>query len=491
MIQDRSFFKCPCALGALLIGLVVALGIYLRLYHLGYQSLWFDEGWTARVVGMDLGEIVRDAARDVHPPLYYLILHGWTAFFGRSEWALRLPSALFGILSLFVFYQIGRLLFEREIARLALMLMALSFFFIRYAQEARSYSLLALLALLSILFFLKFLNRPCIKNALGYLVFSGLLLYTHSFGLFVMLTQNIYLGTLWMLDRKSLPGRLLARWAGLQIALGLVFLPWIGILLRQTLKIQQGFWIPPVTLRTLAHTGLEYAGSPALLVLFLAVAAVGLWDWMKLRRSIGSSPDRFKAQLLCLLLLVIPNLVPFFVSKVSAPIYTTKSTIYAAPALYLLVACGIARIRPAWGRYLITGIIAAMMLASIPANRAHYRNEPWREAVHQVEKEAQPGDLVLFNSGLALANAFDYYARRMDLVKMPFPGQGGRIDEKNIKQLNPLLQDHKSVWVIFWHYGDNKLLVNYLVKASFDLSFHHEYESYYNRIEVYRFTKTK
>src|SRR4029079_4732359 len=81
--------------------LVLAAGLALRLYRLGAQSLWLDEGATwAEVTGRTgkgwlalRGELF---SKDAAYPLYHIMLKVWVGLVGDSEWALRLPSALAG-----------------------------------------------------------------------------------------------------------------------------------------------------------------------------------------------------------------------------------------------------------------------------------------------------------------------------------------------------------------------------------------------------------
>src|SRR5580658_805137 len=85
-----------------------AVGIFFRIYHLGAESLWFDEGYTAWMASHSPTEIVRLIRADTAPPLYYLLLHGWTVLFGRSESALRSLSTVSSILTLFIAMGIAR-----------------------------------------------------------------------------------------------------------------------------------------------------------------------------------------------------------------------------------------------------------------------------------------------------------------------------------------------------------------------------------------------
>lgn len=138
-------------LAILLLALVIALAAGLRFYQLGSQSLWADEGNSAALASRAFAQIARDAANDIHPPLYYWLLHVWTALFGASETALRAFSAMCGVLVVAVTFEIGRRTFGLWTGLIAAFIAAISPFQIYYSQEARMYALLALEAALSVL----------------------------------------------------------------------------------------------------------------------------------------------------------------------------------------------------------------------------------------------------------------------------------------------------------------------------------------------------
>ena len=72
---------------------VLALAAFLRFYLLDGQSFWNDEGNSARIAERSLQLITEGAAGDIHPPLYYYLLHFWRGLFGSSEFALGSLSA--------------------------------------------------------------------------------------------------------------------------------------------------------------------------------------------------------------------------------------------------------------------------------------------------------------------------------------------------------------------------------------------------------------
>ncbi len=88
---------------------VVAMGAGLRLYRIGAQPLWVDEASSLRFARQTLAQLWSwsSLVDPGNPPLYYSLLHGWLVF-GDSETALRLLSALFGVLTIPLVYALGR-----------------------------------------------------------------------------------------------------------------------------------------------------------------------------------------------------------------------------------------------------------------------------------------------------------------------------------------------------------------------------------------------
>src|SRR6185437_16752126 len=88
------------------IALLFILGgaVALRCYHLADRSLWFDEAFCWRLMQFPFGEMIRRVGLDNHPPLYFILLYGWSGLFGDSVWALRSLSVLLGCLTILGVY---------------------------------------------------------------------------------------------------------------------------------------------------------------------------------------------------------------------------------------------------------------------------------------------------------------------------------------------------------------------------------------------------
>jgi len=89
----------------LVLVLIVLLGAFLRIYDLGVESLWLDE--VASIFESTL-PIVDISTHSNQPPLYFILLGWWINLWGTSEIALRLLSAIFGILAIFITYLVGK-----------------------------------------------------------------------------------------------------------------------------------------------------------------------------------------------------------------------------------------------------------------------------------------------------------------------------------------------------------------------------------------------
>lgn len=387
---------------------IVALSAFLRFYGIGMESLWLDEGVSIQIARLDVPGILQEVRVDNNPPLYYLLLHYWIELFGDSETSVRMPSALVGVLAVFAIYGVGsRLLLERPAALLAALLLAVAPVHLRYSQEARTYELMVTLSLLSFYFFVNLCgqegrNRRGLAAQAGYVLCTTLVMYSHVYGLFVVLAQNLYVFALAPFGAEGARARWrrprLTRWVVLQGALLILYAPGIALLYEWVSSPGQRGWIREPTARSAYETFVSYAGSPALLMLFAALCAVATVSLAK----------RAPAKLLLLSLwLVVPLAVPICVSLLSTPMFVTRYGILATPALYLLACQGVqAMVRSlsrSWARGVAYAAASVLMMALAAANVLAYYEEPnkpqWKEAATYVEARAEPGDLVVVAPG--------------------------------------------------------------------------------------------
>ncbi len=189
----------------------IIAGIFLRLYGLNIQSFWYDELVTAATASYTniIDFLTHFLAGDVHPPLYYAFLHYWIKLFGNSETVFRLPSALAGILTVFVMYFMSKKIFGRYAAAGAAILTALSGTAIYYSQEARSYAVLILFSAITTFLWLNIITNAeseKIENKkLALYGITGLItVYLHYFGTALIYLQLIYLFIVFIINKRSI-----------------------------------------------------------------------------------------------------------------------------------------------------------------------------------------------------------------------------------------------------------------------------------------------
>ncbi|HVC35795.1 MAG TPA: hypothetical protein VNL16_19980, partial [Chloroflexota bacterium] len=95
---------------ALVILALTLLGLALRLWHLQFQSLWWDEGVSIYLSGAGVRAltVAKDFSVDLHPPGYHLALAGWRVLLGPSVFSDRLFSVFAGTLTIPLAFQFVR-----------------------------------------------------------------------------------------------------------------------------------------------------------------------------------------------------------------------------------------------------------------------------------------------------------------------------------------------------------------------------------------------
>ncbi len=84
--------------------LIIAGGLVLRTYGLYGRSMWFDESVSWRTIQFPFAEMIDRTARDIHAPLFYVLLRLWDTLFGESIVSLRTFSLAFSALAMLGVY---------------------------------------------------------------------------------------------------------------------------------------------------------------------------------------------------------------------------------------------------------------------------------------------------------------------------------------------------------------------------------------------------
>jgi mannosyltransferase len=393
------------------VGLAAMAGLWLRWSGLDSQSFWADEGYTVWISKFSPKEIWHIVQGDTGPPAYYITVHYWSALFGNSESSLRALSALFGTLSLLLFYMIARkILPSRMSVALAMMLCSLSFFQIWYAQEARCYALLVFLSLGSVYCALLCLEKVSALRLLGLGLVVSASLYTHNVAWFYLPG----LAVLWFVYPSAMTIGARIR-NGLIVAAGalLSYLPWLPTLGKQIRLVEASFWVHEPRVRDLLRTlcilnGLDtralqdifrdllhtqilfgfWTWAPAFMIIFVICVIGALY-------GVRSVDRRKSVALLCYSLL--PILLVFLDSRFSMPIYIDRLFAGNGVLLSLIVCAPIAF--QVGNRKRLFEIIALVVLVGTATSAYGYlrreRREDWRGVTEYLLKLSERPRLVM------------------------------------------------------------------------------------------------
>lgn len=489
----RSFTgQRPGNIALACLGVITLVGAAMRLYGLSNQSLWFDEvcSWRTATRPTFAGVWSGDIAWNMYPPLYGFVLRAAIVLFGDAEWALRLPSALAGIASIPLMYLVAARIYDDTEGLLSAGLLATAMFPLYFAQEARPYALLIFGVLLTVFSWSYVVDawsnrRPAPRAAVAVCVAASVwTTYLHYFGLLFVALHGILTFLILARNRFGLL-RAVVLYAGTAVA----FAPWTPFMWWHLRHQSEGPQNPPIdanvfvsfwdyvnSLFNHGQTGLPIAPSVTALACLLIVLAI-LHEVVRTPDDAHpSSRSNWPRAALLLSWLVLPFLIAYVKSSVSASVFTHRNLIVSLPVVYMLVAHGIARFP--FSKSVIAGIVAIAIAACCARTvMSGYYTAPHkdqlREAVAVVkQQESQFADeaLVVYSH---LPFTFDYYLQRSACALRPglVAGKATQIDA-----MRAFVREHKpgAVWYLCTDpYPDNGF-VDYL-NAEFRIAGMHRF----------------
>jgi len=431
----------------------VAAGVLLRVAaYVADRSLWLDEAYLAATILRPFGRLFDPAAYgQIAPPGFLLLEHAAVGVFGPGELALRLPSLLAGIASLFLMRRVAYRLFPESTARLALFLFAFADPLVYFASELKPYALDVAIALFLLDRGLDALaQRP---RSLPILAVAGAASVWFSYpSVFVLaaLGATLAAGPVTGRARPLAAAATVAVWAASFAVLWRTSLrasaaqPWL-------LKYWAGAFptLPPRSWndlawapRALAAFLLDPGGVPIRGAGIFA-GLVGLWYLARERPRV-------------LALLGGPFLATLAAAALRRYPFYGRLVLFLVPFLLLILAYGADRVRAATARTArAAGVLLVALLAVPPAAICAYRlvrprtREETKPVLAYLGAHCRPGDrLYLYEYA---APAFDYYARRYGLD----PGDAARgtweWDPRAAEADAERLAGGPRTWVLFSH----------------------------------------
>jgi len=302
---------------------------------------------------------------------------------------------------------------------------------------------------------------------IAFIIFSLATLYTHNTAVFFFAAVNFFVIGLLLVQhgqRSPAPPALhapsLANWIKANLAILLLWCPWLVIFFKQASRLDQQFWIPEPTwegiaqvLRTLIYTAAPAEARWDLIPWLLgALLILGLLYYRK-KLSVFS---------LLAILFAVPFVGELLVS-LRRPIFLDRTLIWITIPLVLLLAAGIMQLRFRFLMALTLGTLVTAYLFTSADYYRWYQKEDWRTAAGFVAYFAEQDDLVLFNSNFVVI-PFDYYFRNWEEeYRLQVEKQGLPLDlftsatpepimtADDIPELLSLIAGRDRVWLVYSH----------------------------------------
>ncbi|MFH1929338.1 MAG: glycosyltransferase family 39 protein [Chloroflexota bacterium] len=443
-----------------LLGLIV-VSFGLRIWRIEAKSIWWDESLSLYRAQHDLPYVLSNRidfpgaeTTDLHPPLYFVLLHFFIRLAGESDLALRFPSVCWATALVPLLYIVGKRWWGRGVGLWAAGLGAVSPFYLWYAQEARMYTMVTCLGLLSAYVLGRALEGGRRSWYITFVILAAAMLYTHYFAFLLLAFE----GLAWLLG--TLRNR---RWRSIWVfaLVGAMCLPLLGYAVyRLASGPEMGrVYVPLFSILGDSLNSFALGLSVRMWqvypldLLFLVMYVLGVWSSSADHEWQGTQRRFF------LLGYVFVPILGLYLSSLVKPFYMgSRYVIIASPGFYLGVAAGLNFLLHHRGRFVaVLSVLCSLLLfAGIGYSTYNYffdehygTKEDHRSSARYVEAHGRPGDLVVVDAPENMPAFRHYYGGELPAIGLPGVAMSGRSDPVSIsRDLEQEAGDYRRIWLV-------------------------------------------
>jgi len=457
----------------ILAGILLA-GTILRFFHLSILDVGNDEIYNIVISSLSLPKIYYAVSKEIHPSLWYYILHFWM-YFGKNLIILRTLSVLFGILSIPLFYFLGKKFYGEKVGILSALFLSLSPFHIYYSQEIRMYSSGLFLAGLQLWIFLRILESNNKYNIAGFIILTALSFYNHYSSFYILFGETVFLLIMWTQKRYL---ELIRSWIISLFIIFILYLPGTYILFCQTIMVHKfgskelienvypmpDLKIIPTTFYNLIFWGYFNMQVKILfIILIIILFFCGLRTGIKDKLQKGNLNMTNKEKTIFLSLYLFP---PFFISFIlgkllySPLMYSPRFFIIFIPAYYFIISNGLNNIKSNFIRIIsLTLFFGTLLFCSISLNNGLHKfsRPPTKVTIEYIKANYQNNDLVMIHFGY-YKMLFEYYNKwninigsvldSFDPMIGAWPLHHEKVDETYLPKFKKELKGSSRLWLV-------------------------------------------
>lgn len=448
-----------------------AIFISLSVFH---SNLWFDESYSVDIAKHSFSEIWTIGANDVHPILYYFVLHIIGMITNYNIIALRMVS----LISLILVGVLGYTHIRKDFGEKTGIIFSFLVFFLpvtaEYAGELRMYSLGMLLGtILGIYAYRLYKGKESIKNFVIFGLSSLLVSYTHYYGLMLAGIINLLLFIYYIKNRKT-KGKALRNFIITAVIQVVLYLPWLFVFLGQLKSVSKGFWITLTFPGTLIEIlNMQFVGTLSstiglifAIAVFLYLIYIYIFKIRKQKEKIEMKPA------------VIPFLIYIGIILIALGISLCMQSVILLYR-YLLILTGLFIFGIAYivskdnNKYRVSIFCLVVLIVSLFSNigliNENYdtRNEVFLSYLHQNIKE---DDIILYSDAISgavvttyLGNQSYFYDKNHWNVEEAYKAYAPQMEI--VYSIDDLIKNHKGR-IVLVEGGDSSELLSEVEKMN-------------------------
>ena len=455
---------------------VILLWSILAFIFSGIHDFWGDEVSSLIGSSENLNAIIYGGGSDFHPPLYFIMLHGWLNLFGTSESALRSLSILCGGCAMFVVLAISaHMRLKRKL--LPVILLSLSPFWMQFSCMARYYSLSAFVFLVFLWFFLRTQGSRSLHPALV----CGILLAVTGYTNYIVFGMTFILVLIEIISSRN--SRIRWNMALIGTVALLCMIPLLSLVIRQTQGMMTwgessrfAAFLPTLAI-SIIYPIYSFSISETVMPWSVWVSIPGLFTVFYLLYRARRNTFLFR-------LLIIGFLFGIGVISIVARslplVYVPSRLLFLLPIWMILLSEGYTTVRNTRFRAVIVGILLFVYLyggVNLLLGKEYHNSTyivPWRSIVRTIQENPAPNQLVvtteeypLFHYGPDLR--YQLVRPGYDVIselESKFPAvlwlvERDRADPQRRALLEPLEQ-----WLIKWYHREEEF--HYLPRSGWE-----------------------
>lgn len=388
----------------IIIGLMLLVGL-ISIPLIYFNSIRLDEAQSIWQVSHSVPRILDIIAKDVHVPLYHLILHYWQGVFGNSIIAARYLSLMFLLFSIPLVYILAKKIYTKNIAIMATVLFSIAPFINWYGNEARMYSLLMFVSLLNTIFFVNIFKKENGANWFGFIITAVLGIYTHYFFWLLLVTDAVF----YFAFRKQFPKGSFIKFLGTAILLVAAISPWLYYVVSLgTAENSKPILQTPTTIDFFnIFSQYLFGFQPDIInsIILSGWPIIVILIFTSLQKKLNNPP----LTSLVLLYIIVPTGFAFLISYIR-PIFLSRYLIVSGIFLFIYIAYVLNtyfKNKRYILYYIYIGLVSIALIAQI-VNPNTPAKENFQGVSSYLEAKATPRDVIVLSAPFTIY-PFEYY----------------------------------------------------------------------------------